>query len=254
MIYLAALGIAMGLMTLVWIVSLFKRDVSIIDIFWGFGFVVLAWFYLLATDGETLRRVLVTTLVTVWGMRLSLYLLWRNWGEPEDYRYAEMREKHPESFPARSLFTIFWLQAVLLWAISVPILQGQRASTELTPFDYLGLAFFAVGFTFEAVGDYQLARFKADPENQGRVMDRGLWRYTRHPNYFGDAMVWWGFFMFAASTPGSLWTIYSPLLMTALLMKVSGVALLERNLKDKKPEYREYIEKTSAFVPWFRKP
>lgn len=253
MIYLAGLGIAIGLMTLIWVASLFKRDVSIIDIFWGFGFVVLAWFYLFATDGEALRRILVTGLVTVWGMRLSVYLLWRNWGEPEDYRYAEMRDKHSGSFAVRSLFTVFWLQAVLLWAVSVPIFHAQRAVAELTWLDYLGLVLFAVGFTFEAVGDYQLARFKSDPDNRGAVMDRGLWRYTRHPNYFGDAMVWWGFFLFAASSPGSLWTIYSPILMTVLLMKVSGVALLEKNLKEKKPEYREYMEKTSAFIPWIRK-
>lgn len=251
MIHLVALGIALGMMTLVWMASLIQRDVSIVDIFWGLGFVALAWFYFLAAAADTLRATLVVALVTLWGARLSLYLLWRAWGRPEDYRYAEMREKHPTRFPVRSLATVFWLQGTLIWVISVPILHAVRADAPsgLTGLDYLGLVFFAVGFFFEAVGDYQLARFKADPRNRGKVMDRGLWRYTRHPNYFGDAMVWWGFFLFAAATPGSLWTIYSPILMTVLLMRVSGVALLEKKLTDKKPEYREYMERTSAFFP-----
>jgi steroid 5-alpha reductase family enzyme len=250
-----ALGVALALMSVVWILSLLKRDASIIDIFWGLGFVILAWLYFNLSEAETPRRLLTAVLVTLWGLRLSLYILWRNWGTGEDYRYREMRARNPRSFPWRSLFTVFWLQAVLMWFISLPLLQAEWSTlpTRLIWLDWLGVLFFALGFVFEAVGDWQLARFKADPANSGRVLNRGLWRYTRHPNYFGDAMVWWGFFLIAVATPRSLWTLYSPILMTVLLMKVSGVALLEKRLKDVKPAYRDYVARTNAFIPWFPK-
>jgi steroid 5-alpha reductase family enzyme len=252
-IALIALGAAVGLMTLVWAVSLFKRDASIIDVFWGLGFVALGWVYYALTDASTPRGLLVVALVTLWGVRLSLHILWRNWGKGEDYRYREMRERAPRSFPLRSLLTVFWLQALLLWAISTPLLQAERsaAPVALTLLDGFGILLFGIGFIFEAGGDWQLARFKADPNNRGKVMDRGLWRFTRHPNYFGDAAVWWSFFLFAAATPGALWTIYSPMLMTVLLMRVSGVTLLEKTLRDTKPAYRDYAERTNAFIPWF---
>jgi steroid 5-alpha reductase family enzyme len=248
-----ALGAALAMMTLVWLASLVMRDASIIDVFWGLGFVVVAWVYLAAREARTLRGDVVVGLVTLWGLRLSLHILWRSRGRGEDYRYREMRERNPATFPLRSLVTVFWLQAVLLWAISAPLFQVQRGAgpAGLVLLDVVGLLLFAVGFVFEAGGDWQLARFKRDPGNAGRVMDRGLWRYTRHPNYFGDAVVWWGFFCFAAATPGSWWTVYSPLLMTLLLMRVSGVTLLEKKLHETKPAYRRYAEETNAFFPWF---
>jgi steroid 5-alpha reductase family enzyme len=248
-----ALVVALGMMTLVWLASLVKRDASIIDIFWGLGFVVMGWIYFLAADDHATRGFLVVGLVSLWGLRLSVHILWRNWGHDEDYRYREMRERRPETFPVRSLLTVFWLQALLLWAISTPLLQGQRhpETAPLAPLDVLGIALFVVGFGFEAGGDWQLARFKGDPTNKGKVMNQGLWRYTRHPNYFGDALVWWGFFCFAAATPGGWWTVYSPILMTLLLMRVSGVTLLEKRLEQTKPAYREYAERTNAFFPWF---
>lgn len=253
---LTGLGIALGMMTLVWVVSLFKRDASIIDIFWGLGFVLLTWYYVVSVVGEpTARAYLLAALVTLWGGRLSLYILWRNWGEGEDYRYQEMRARNSRTFPWRSLLTVFWLQAALLWAISVPLLRGVIATSPeaLTWLDYFGALVFALGFAFEAVGDWQLARFKREPRNKGMVLDRGLWRFTRHPNYFGDSVVWWGLFLIAAATPGSLWTIYSPVVMTLLLMRVSGVSLLEQRLREAKPAYRDYVERTSAFFPWFSK-
>ncbi len=254
-IALTALAAVVALMTVVWVVSVIERDASIIDVFWGLGFVTAAWIYFYMTEPTTLRRYLLVVLVTIWGLRLSFYILWRNWGKGEDFRYRAMREKNPKVFPWLSLVTVFWLQAVLLWAISIPLLWAQRAARPagLTWLDLLGIAFFVVGFAFEAGGDWQLGRFKSDPANQGKVLDRGFWRYTRHPNYFGDAMVWWGFFLFAAATPGSLWTIYSPILMTLLLMRVSGVTLLEKSLKATKPGYREYVRRTNAFFPWFPK-
>jgi steroid 5-alpha reductase family enzyme len=247
-----ALVVSIGMMTLVWVLSLIKRDASIIDIFWGLGFVVVAWFYFLATEAETARKTLVVVLVSIWGVRLSLHILVRSIGSGEDYRYRDMRERHPGNFAIWSLFAIFWLQAIILWFVSAPLLVAQRSPLPegLTWIDWLGALLFAIGFLFETVGDWQLVRFKKDPANKGKVMQSGLWRYTRHPNYFGDAVVWWGLFLIALATPGSLWTIASPILMTFLLLKVSGVSLLEQSLSEKKPEYREYARRTSAFFPW----
>ncbi len=246
------LVVALGLTTLVWLASLVKRDASIVDIFWALGFVTLAWFYRSQVPVESFRQTLVPLLVTLWGVRLSVYIFWRNRGHGEDYRYAAMREKWGARFPWLSLVSVFWLQGFLFWLIAMPLLQIQisRLPVALSWLDGLGLLLFAIGFFFESVGDLQLARFKADPANQGRVMDRGLWRYTRHPNYFGDATLWWGFGCFALATPGSLWTLVGPFLMTLLILKVSGVALLEKGLSDTKPQYRDYVRRTSAFFPW----
>jgi steroid 5-alpha reductase family enzyme len=247
-----ALGAVLAMTTLLWLASLALRDASIVDVFWGLGFVAVAWIYLAARESRTLRGDLVVALVTLWGLRLALHILWRKRGQGEDYRYRAMRERNPRAFPARSLLTVFWLQGVLLWAISAPLFQAQRGGgpAGLGPLDGLGLALFALGFVFEAGGDWQLARFKRDPANAGRVMDRGLWRYTRHPNYFGDTVVWWAFFSFAAATAGGGWTVFSPVVMTVLLMRGSGVTLLERKLRETKPAYRRYAEETSAFFPW----
>lgn len=251
--WLVGLAGALVLVTLVWILSVFRRDASVIDIFWGSGFALLAWIYVLRAEAPTPRAYLVAGLVTLWGLRLGLHIAWRGRGKGEDYRYREMREAHGTSFVWRSLGTVFWLQGLLMALISAPLLQAALAGEPrgLGPVDGLAAAVFIFGFLFEAVGDLQLARFKDDPANRGRVMRTGLWRYTRHPNYFGDAVVWWGFFLFALATPGSLWTVYAPVLMTGLLLKVSGVALLEKKLSRTKPEYAEYAARTNAFVPWF---
>lgn len=249
---LPGLGVALALTTLIWLASLIKNDVSIIDIFWGLGFVTLAWYYRSQVDIESFRQTLVPLLVTFWGIRLGGYILWRNSGAGEDYRYAEMRRKWGPKFRYLSLVIVFWLQGVLFWLVGMPLLQIQRSPEPVgwTWLDALGLALFGVGFFFEVVGDYQLARFKNDPANKGKVMDRGLWRYTRHPNYFGDATLWWGLGCFALATTGSWWTLVGPLLMSFLIVKISGVALLEKGLGDTKPKYREYVRRTSSFFPW----
>jgi len=248
-----SLGVALIYMTAIWLVSLVKRNASIVDMFWGLGFAVLAVVYLVTTDGFIGRKILMTTLVVVWGLRLSLYILWRNWGKEEDYRYRAWRERAGERFWWVSFFQVFLLQGVLLWLISAPILAAQfyGSPDELIVVDFLGALVWGVGFFFEAVGDWQLARFKGDPANKGKVMQSGLWRYTRHPNYFGDATLWWGYFVIAAATGEGFWTFFSPVLMTVLLLRVSGVALLERAQVQTKPEYRAYVESTSAFLPWF---
>jgi steroid 5-alpha reductase family enzyme len=248
-----SLGVVAVYMALAWLVSLVRRDASVVDVFWGLGFVLLAVVYAVAADGFVGRQILVTTLVAVWGVRLSLYILWRNWGQGEDYRYRRWRDEAGEKFWWRSLFQVFFLQGLLLWVIAMPLLAAQLADEpdRLTWVDLVGALVWGVGFFFEAVGDWQLARFKADPTNRGKVMRSGLWAYTRHPNYFGDATAWWGYYVIAAGAGNGYWTFFSPILMTVLLLRVSGVALLERTQVKAKPGYRDYVESTSAFIPWF---
>lgn len=244
---LLTVGVAV---TVLWLVSLALKDSSIVDIFWGLGFVIAAVTYATQTSPQTGRHILVVALVTAWGVRLAAHLARRNLGKGEDYRYAAWRKQYGASWWWYSFFHVFALQGVILWVVSAPLLAAMSPDTApvFTFWDVLGLLVWSVGFFFEAVGDYQLAAFKANPANKGKVLNTGLWRYTRHPNYFGDATQWWGFYLIALGA-GGWWTIFSPLLMTYLLLKVSGVAMLERNLKERRPEYVEYIRKTSAFIP-----
>ena len=251
-LYALSLLVIMGLMTLLWLVSLQLKNSSIVDIFWGAGFVVTAWIYFFLTpDGFLLRKVLIAIFTTLWGVRLSLYILWRNWGKGEDFRYRTWRMEAGAAWWWRSFFKVFLLQGILMWIISTPLLAAQYKSTpdHLTILDFLGMGLWLVGFFFESVGDIQLARFKANPENKGKVMDRGVWRTTRHPNYFGDATQWWGYYLITASA-GGWWTVFSPLLMTMFLLRVSGVTLLEKSLAVR-PGYEEYVKTTSSFIPWF---
>jgi steroid 5-alpha reductase family enzyme len=248
---------AMILTTLVllWLISLARRDASIVDIFWGPGFVLAAWLYRALGPEANLRHLVPLALVTLWGIRLAIHIGWRNHGKGEDYRYQAMREEHGDRFGWISLWTVFILQGVLILVISTPHLVLQSAVLEPTwhPTLIVGSLVFALGFFFEVVGDYQLARFKADPSQRGKVLRHGLWALSRHPNYFGDATVWWSFYIFALGAPGGVWTFPAPLLMTLFLLKVSGVALLEKTISERRPEYRDYIESTSAFIPWFPK-
>lgn len=234
-----------------WAVSLARRDAGVADTYWGPGFVLLAALYATGTDGWGARSGLVLSLVAVWGIRLAVHIHRRNRGRPEDPRYASWRSGAGASFWWKSLFQVFLLQALLMWILSAPLLVAQASSIPqaITPFDIAGTVLWLIGITFEAVGDAQLATFKSDPANAGRVLDTGLWRYTRHPNYFGDATVWWGYFVIAAGVPGGVWTVFSPLLMTWLLLRVSGVTLLEKGLRRSRPGYEEYAARTSAFFP-----
>ncbi len=254
-IFIFNLAAVMALMLAVWLLSLIKGDASIVDVFWGLGFVVLAWLTFFRADGHLGRRVLLTSLTTLWGLRLALYILIRNWGHGEDRRYQAWRAQYGSRFWWVSLFTVFWLQAGLLWIISLVVQVGEL-SPEPAKFiwlDALGTIIWLFGFGFEALADWQLYRFKADPANEGKVMNKGLWAYTRHPNYFGESLVWWGLFIITLATPGSAWVVISPLLITFLLLKVSGVTLLEKTIVDSRPEYEEYIKSTSSFIPWFPK-
>ena len=251
-VYLIGGLLVLGLMTLLWLISLVLKDSSIVDPFWGSGFVIVNWLYFALTpDGLPARKWIAVILVTIWGLRLSGYLLWRNWGKGEDFRYQKWREESGKNWWWYSFFKVFLLQGILLWIISVPLLAAQIGTTSgLTVPDILAIPVWLVGFFFEATGDFQLARFKANPTNKGKVLDRGVWRYTRHPNYFGDATQWWAYYLFALAA-GGWWTIFSSIIMTVLLLRVSGVTLLEKTLTTTKPGYKEYVESTSAFVPWF---
>jgi steroid 5-alpha reductase family enzyme len=253
MMALVGLATILTVLTLVWLLSLRLQDASVADVCWGVGFVLLAWLYCLLSPTLTARSWLIAVLVTVWGARLSWHIFQRNHGKGEDPRYQAMRALHGPAFWWRSLFTVFWLQGAILWFVALPLLVAVRATepATLSAVDGLGVLLLAVGFTFEVVGDSQLRRFRAAPSNHGHVLDRGLWRYTRHPNYFGDAVLWWGVYAIAAATPNGSLTVLSPALMTFLLMRVSGVTLLEQSLKASKPGYNAYIARTPAFFPWF---
>lgn len=247
---LTTLAVLAATMPCLWLISRRRRDVSLVDVFWGVGFIMTAWIAWRLNAPADARTRLLVGLTTVWGLRLSLYLLWRNWGRGEDRRYAAMRERQGDRFARASLFTVFYLQGAILWFISLPIqvaAAGHR-QTSLGWIDVLGLALFVLGFVFESVGDWQLARFQSNRWSMGRVMDRGLWRFTRHPNYFGDFCVWWGLYLISAAG-GAGWTTMSPLLMSILLMRVSGVSLLEKDITERRPEYVDYMARTNAFFP-----
>ena len=244
-----------AMMLLGWIMSLVKKNVTLVDSLWGLGFVLIAWITFSLTDGYHGRQLLLAGLTTIWGLRLSAHLTWRNWGKGEDPRYGSWRQASGRRFWIISLFKVFLLQALFLWVIALTIQYGQASPrpAHWTWLDFLGLIIWLVGFVFESVGDWQLARFKADSANKGKVMDRGLWAYSRHPNYFGECLIWWGLFLIALSAPHSWWTVVSPLVITAVLLKMTGIPLMEKSIVDTRPGYRDYIRRTSAFFPWFPK-
>jgi steroid 5-alpha reductase family enzyme len=230
-------------MSSLWIVSIIIKNVSIVDFFWGFGFFITCGFYFLKTDGSDARKIFLMTMVAIWGLRLSIHIALRNIGKGEDFRYREFRKKYRENrYWWISYFQTFLLQGVLMWMISAPLLGSQYfgVGKPLGIIDYLGIIFWLIGFSFEAGGDFQLAKFRSNPDNKGKVLKTGFWKYTRHPNYFGDVSVWWGYGLICIST-GSYLPVLGTLLMTILIIKVSGVVLLEKTLVMEKPQYKEYI-------------
>lgn len=232
-----------------WIVSLRLRDASIADPFWAPGFLVLGSSYWALRSETGSRGLIALTLTAVWAGRLGWHLLVRNRREGEDRRYRAMRAHHGEAFWWVSLFTVFLLQGFLLWLVAMPILVAVVGVGPLGVWDAVGAILAATGLLLEAIADAQLKGFRSDPANEGAVMDRGLWRYSRHPNYFGNAVMWWGLFLIAVGGGGA-WSGVGPLIMTVLLLRVSGVTLLERDISDRRPGYREYVRRTSSFVPW----
>ena len=231
-----------------WLLSLPLRNVSIVDSLWSLMFLLAAVVYLAGQSSVGPRAWLVITLVAVWSIRLAAYITWRNHGKGEDFRYRRMRADNDPGFAFKSLYSVFGLQAALAWAISLPLLAAIGSSAPLGWLDAVGAGLWLVGMVFEAGGDWQLARFRRDPASRGKVLDTGLWRYTRHPNYFGDFCVWWGLFLIALSA-GGWWSVAGPLLMSFMLLRVSGVALLEKDIGERRPDYQAYIRRTNAFFP-----
>ena len=226
-----------------------------IDVLWGAGFAVVALFTFVvsaAADGDLWRRLLITALTVVWGLRLALHIARRNRGKPEDPRYVAILAEARGNPVAHLVRTVYVPQAVVLWVVSLPVQLGQYGHADgllPTVLTVLGVLSWVVGFVFETVGDAQLARFRAEPDSRGRVMDRGLWRYTRHPNYFGDAAVWWGLTLLALHHPIGLVGLGSAALMTWLLARGTGAKLLESTIGERRPGYAEYVRRTSGFLP-----
>jgi len=243
-----ALAATLLVSVVAWIVSLIKGDVSIVDSLWSLMILLCLLVYVVLADQTGSRTPWVIGLVAIWAIRLSLHITIRNHGEPEDRRYQAIRANNQPHFEFKSLYIVFLLQGLLAWVICLPVVAAVSGEAPPGPLDYFGIALWLTGMFFEVVGDYQLSRFLKEKKSETAVLDTGLWRYTRHPNYFGEAVLWWGFYLMALSA-GAWWTIIAPLLMTFLLLRVSGVAMLEKDISGRRPAYRDYIRKTNAFFP-----
>ena len=247
-VWLSALPFLFGAAAITWLISLPLRNASIADPLWSLMLFMAGVIYALGSDPRAPRLSLVLWLLALWALRLSFHLASRNAGKGEGRRYREMRERHDPGFPAKSLYLVFWLQAVLAWVISLPLLGAFASTRPLNALDYAGLALWMLGFFFEAVADRQLARFKKIPANADQVLDRGLWRLTRHPNYFGEFCIWWGFWLMALAA-GAWWSVAGPALLTLLLLRVSGIRRMEKDIGKRRPQYADYVLKTNAFFP-----
>lgn len=230
-----------------WIISVIKKDVSVVDSLWSLFFIIAGLAIVNNLSVISDRAMLVLVLVTIWGLRLSAYITLRHWGHEEDHRYQTIRENNQPGFTFKSLYMIFVFQAVVAWVVAMPLFYAMNSTAPLTLFDGLAVMLWLVGMFLETVSDYQLYKFKKNPDNKGKTLTQGLWKYSRHPNYFGEFLVWWGFFAFALSNSGYI-SIISPLLMTFLLLKFSGVSLLEQTMKTR-PGYELYMKNTNAFFP-----
>lgn len=239
-------------MTLLFVVAAVIKNNSIVDIFWGLGFVIIAIFSISFSGDFTAKKILASSLVLIWGLRLSAHIFFRNIGKGEDFRYKAWREQW-KNFYVRSFFQVFVLQGIMMLIIASPVtLVNSSASDEIGFLDILAVLVFASGFIFETVGDAQLTRFRTDPANKGKIITTGLWKYTRHPNYFGEALLWWGIWLFAASEINGLLTLISPVVITLLLRFVSGVPLLEKKYEGR-TDWEEYKKLVSPFIPRYRK-
>ncbi|MBN2459989.1 MAG: DUF1295 domain-containing protein [Candidatus Cloacimonetes bacterium] len=240
-------------MTLIYILALTVKDNSIVDIGWGLGFILVTLYNFLQNTEHSLRQNIVLLLILIWGLRLIVHIGLRNIGKKEDFRYRNFRQKWGKHWVILSYTNVFLLQGFFMFLIAIPvILVNIRDNHGFTAFDIIGLLIWATGFFFEAVGDYQLQQFKKNPENKGRIMQSGLWRLTRHPNYFGESMIWWGIFLITLSSDYGRWAFISPIIITLLLVFVSGIPLLEKKYRDN-PEFQSYAARTSIFFPWWPK-
>lgn len=240
-------------MNLVFILAVYKKNNSIVDIGWGIGFIIIALFNFFYAGSYTATQVLVTLLIVLWGIRLSHYIYCRNKHKPEDFRYANWRKQWGKLWVIRSYFQVFMTQGFFMLIVAAPVFVFHfDPGFRLTTLQVVGTVLWLIGFLFQSIGDLQMSRFKSDPDNKGKIITSGLWKYTRHPNYFGEATMWWGIFVIVVNIPYGWWAIISPLTITFLLLFVSGVPLLEKKYKDN-PEFQEYARRTSIFLPWFPK-
>jgi steroid 5-alpha reductase family enzyme len=243
-----SLIVVLAVAAIAWLVSVVRRDVSIVDSLWSLMILLCLLTYVFLGGDTGPRAPLVIALLSLWAIRLSLHITIRNHGQPEDRRYQAIRRNNQPYFEWKSLYIVFLLQGFLAWVICLPAVAAVSGQTPPGPLDFAGVALWLIGMVFEVVGDHQLMRFRSRERSENDVLDTGLWRYTRHPNYFGEAVIWWGFYLLAVSA-GAWWTLFAPLLMTFLLLRVSGVAMLEKDIAGRRPAYRDYIRRTNAFFP-----
>ncbi|MEQ8205137.1 MAG: DUF1295 domain-containing protein [Woeseia sp.] len=246
---LLALAVILSISVAAWVVSLILNDVSFVDSLWSLFFLAAATVYLSQATASGPAGILAFVLLVIWSLRLALHIAVRNWGEPEDARYQAIRANNEPNFRFKSLYIVFGLQGVLAFTISFPLLFAVSSGAGIGGLQWAAAALWLIGFIFEAGGDWQLMQFRKRRSSESAVLDSGLWRYTRHPNYFGDTCVWWSYWLFAVAA-GGWWTVFAPLLMTLLILKVSGVSLLEKTIGNRRPEYASYVARTSAFFPW----
>ena len=252
-IFFYTLAVLFCIAVALWIASRIKNDVGIVDSFWSLMILAAGLCFLFFSEAAlTERHSIVILLLTAWALRLAFHITWRNWGQEEDSRYQDIRSNNQPNFEFKSLYIVFLLQAFLAVIVALPLMSIFSSDNAMNTLDYIAITLWLFGMFFETVADLQLYRFKASANNQGKVLDTGLWRYSRHPNYFGELCIWWAFFLFALAS-GYWWSIISPLLMTVLLLKVSGVSLLESTISTRRPEYVDYCRKTNAFFPWLPK-
>ena len=231
-----------------WLISLVRNNVTHVDSMWSLFLAIGAYTYFFNSHEASPRSILILTLVSIWAIRLCAYLTWRNWNPHEDHRYAAIRKNNQPNFWLSSIYIVFGLQAVLAWIISAPLFGAIVSKLAINFIDVIGIILFTFGFLWETLADMQLAKFKAQLSNKGKVLNTGLWRFSRHPNYFGECCIWWGFYLIALAG-GAWWTIISPILMTLLLLKISGVSLLEKDIAERRPAYADYVKNTNAFIP-----
>jgi steroid 5-alpha reductase family enzyme len=250
MLYLYTALLIFVYMNLWFVLAISRRNNSIVDIGWGLGFIVVTIFNLFYMGFPDARQILTGILIILWGLRLSIYIFLRNKGKAEDFRYAKWRQDWGRHWLIRSYLQVFILQGFFMFTIVYPVVMLSRQSNgQLNALDLLGIIVWLAGFLIESIADYQKSKFKQNPENKRKVMNTGLWKYSRHPNYFGETLIWWGVFLIVLNVPNGIFAIFSPVIITILLTKVSGIPLIEKHHAHD-PEYQEYKRHTSAFIPW----
>jgi len=252
--YYATLGTVLwGYMSLWFLISLIRKRNDVADVAWGMGFVVLTWTSFLLSGGPGARGLVAGVLVSIWGLRLAWHIHARHRGRPEDFRYLAWRREWGKWFYARSYAQVYLLQGALLFVVALPVLMINRNPAGMFGFvEIMGVCLWLFGFLFESVGDAELARFTRNPHNRGKILQTGLWRYTRHPNYFGEIVQWWGIWLLALGVPYGWVGIVGPLTITFLILKVSGIPMLEKKMAEN-PDFAEYKKRTSVLVPWIPK-